>query len=83
MALFEIRNLTFTYPEAKTPALQEVNVAIEQGEFIVICGKSGCGHHMGQEVEKFDFAGTLWNRYLSEYRQVRSDMFFRVRTIRL
>ena len=39
MALFEIRNLTFTYPEAKTPALQEVNVAIEQGEFIVICGK--------------------------------------------
>lgn len=38
MALFEIRNLTFTYPEAKTPALQEVNVAIEQGEFIVICG---------------------------------------------
>ena len=35
MALFEIRNLTFTYPEAKTPALQEVNVAIEQGEFIV------------------------------------------------
>ena len=43
MALFEIRNLTFTYPEAKTPALQEVNVAIEQGEFIVICGKSGCG----------------------------------------
>ena len=23
--------------------MQEVNVAIEQGEFIVICGKSGCG----------------------------------------
>ena len=30
MALFEIRNLTFTYPEAKTPALQEVNVAINR-----------------------------------------------------
>lgn len=43
MALFEIRNLTFTYPEAKAPALQEVNFTIEQGEFIVICGKSGCG----------------------------------------
>lgn len=43
MALFEIRNLTFSYPEANAPALQDVNFTIEQGEFIVICGKSGCG----------------------------------------
>lgn len=43
MALFEIRNLTFSYPEAKVSALQDVNFTIEQGEFIVICGKSGCG----------------------------------------
>ena len=43
MALFEIRNLTFTYPEAKISALKEINLKIEQGEFLVICGKSGCG----------------------------------------
>lgn len=43
MALFEIRNLMFTYPEAEKPALQEINITIEQGTFLVICGKSGCG----------------------------------------
>ncbi len=43
MALFEIRNLTFTYPEGESAALQDVNLTIEQGEFVVICGKSGCG----------------------------------------
>lgn len=43
MALFEIRNLTFTYPEAEKPALQEINMTIRPGEFVVICGKSGCG----------------------------------------
>lgn len=43
MALFEIQNLTFTYPNAGRAALKSINLAIEQGEFIVICGKSGCG----------------------------------------
>lgn len=43
MALFEIRNLTFTYPEAEQPALSQMNFVIEPGEFVVICGKSGCG----------------------------------------
>lgn len=43
MALFEIKNLTFTYPDADKPAIQNLNLSIEQGEFIVICGKSGCG----------------------------------------
>lgn len=43
MALFEIRNLTFTYPEQKRPALKAVSINIQDGEFIVICGKSGCG----------------------------------------
>lgn len=43
MALFEIKNLTFTYPEAEEPALKNISIDIEQGDFIVICGKSGCG----------------------------------------
>ena len=43
MALFEIKNLTFAYPETDKPALCDISLTIEQGEFIVICGKSGCG----------------------------------------
>ena len=43
MALFEIKDLTFTYNEAEKPALEHINLTIEQGEFVVICGKSGCG----------------------------------------
>lgn len=43
MALFEIKNLTFTYPDAEKPALEDVSFSVEPGEFVVICGKSGCG----------------------------------------
>ena len=43
MALFEIKNLTFTYPDAPKPALRNINLTVEDGEFIVLCGKSGCG----------------------------------------
>ena len=43
MALFEIKDLNFTYPDAGVPAIQKINFSIEQGEFMVICGKSGCG----------------------------------------
>lgn len=43
MALFEIRNLTFRYPVREREALTDINLTIEQGEYITICGKSGSG----------------------------------------
>lgn len=43
MEIFKIRDLIFKYPLKDTPALRGVNLSINQGEFIVICGKSGCG----------------------------------------
>ncbi len=43
MAQFEIKNLSFTYPLTKKQAAKNVNLNIEQGEYIVLCGKSGCG----------------------------------------
>ena len=43
MANFEIRDLTFSYPGAANPALDHVNLTIRQGEFVLLCGKSGSG----------------------------------------
>ncbi|MFZ2537639.1 MAG: energy-coupling factor transporter ATPase [Oscillospiraceae bacterium] len=43
MALFEVENLSFCYPESEKKALDSLNITIEKGDFIAICGKSGCG----------------------------------------
>lgn len=43
MEKFKVENFTFTYPLKNKPALKNINLSIENGEFVVICGKSGCG----------------------------------------
>ena len=44
MAHFQIRDLSFSYPTAKgKKSLDGVNLTIEKGEYIVLCGKSGSG----------------------------------------
>lgn len=42
MAHFQIQNLTFSYPGGKE-SLCNVNLNIQRGEYIVLCGKSGSG----------------------------------------
>jgi len=39
----QFKNLTFTYPEAPAPALNNINLTIKQGETIGIVGKTGSG----------------------------------------
>ena len=43
VATFEIKNLSFTYPQKTEPALSGVDLTVEYGEFIVLCGQTGCG----------------------------------------
>lgn len=43
MEILSIKNLTFKYPESVKLALNNISLTVNQGEFITLCGKSGCG----------------------------------------
>lgn len=44
MEQFEIKDLNFYYPTQKDkPALSGINLKIEQGEYVTVCGRSGSG----------------------------------------
>lgn len=43
MALFEVKNLTFTYPNGEKPALNGVNLTVNEGDFCLVLGASGSG----------------------------------------
>ena len=43
MAHFHIENLSFAYPNGEDKVLDNVNLTIEQGEYVVLCGRSGSG----------------------------------------
>ena len=43
MEIISIENLGFSYPARCDKALDNINLTINQGEFILLCGKSGCG----------------------------------------
>ncbi len=43
MNAVEIEGLTFTYPGASQPTLQNVTFSIEKGDFLAIVGNNGCG----------------------------------------
>lgn len=43
MALIKIKNLTYQYPITDHPALQDLNLEIEEGEFVAIIGPNGAG----------------------------------------
>lgn len=43
MEILNIENLSFCYPASSSKALNEISLSVNEGDFIVLCGKTGCG----------------------------------------
>ncbi|MDD6300434.1 MAG: ATP-binding cassette domain-containing protein [Ruminococcus sp.] len=43
MALLTLSSLNFTYASSTSPALKDVSLTVNEGDFILLCGNSGCG----------------------------------------
>ncbi len=43
MPIIEAKNLTYTYPGGTQPAIKNVSLNIEKGDFVILTGPSGCG----------------------------------------
>ncbi|WP_231686902.1 ABC transporter ATP-binding protein [Bacillus sp. JCM 19034] len=43
MAYIELNHVSFMYPDAKMPALNDISLTVRRGEFVVLLGPSGCG----------------------------------------
>ena len=43
MALLTLSSLNFTYAGSTSPALKNVSLTVNEGDFILLCGNSGCG----------------------------------------
>ena len=43
MSLIRIEDVSFSYLDEKRDGIKNINLSIAKGEFIVLCGESGCG----------------------------------------
>lgn len=43
METIRFSNISFRYPLAESDALKNINLSVKESEFMVLCGKSGCG----------------------------------------
>ena len=43
MEILSVKNLIFKYSENERVVLDNINLTVNRGEFITLCGKSGCG----------------------------------------
>ena len=38
-----VENLSFQYPLGEKEAIKNISLTIRESDFVVLCGKSGCG----------------------------------------
>ena len=72
MAVFTIKNLSFTYSQCKTKALDNISFDVNEGEFLLICGSSGSGkstllHHLKSCLKPY---GTTVGKVVYNYKDL-------------
>ena len=43
MEIFNIKNLSFSYPKSSQKAIDNISFTVNKGDFILLCGQSGSG----------------------------------------
>ena len=43
MEILAVSDLTFTYPQCSSPAVEDISFSLDRGEFAVLCGATGSG----------------------------------------
>jgi energy-coupling factor transporter ATP-binding protein EcfA2 len=43
MAIVELKNVAYKYPLSQTPALKNINLQVDEGEFVAVIGPNGAG----------------------------------------
>ena len=65
MDTIEFKNVHFRYPLAEKDALDGISFGVQESDFVVICGKSGCGkttllRHMKKNLTPYgEFSGSV------------------------
>lgn len=59
--ILSVQNVSFSYPEEKQEAVNNVTFSVEKGDFVVLCGSSGSGKSTLLRLLKYDIAphGTI------------------------
>ena len=73
MALLRFEKVSFAYPDAARRALDEVSFSMEEGEYLVVCGESGCGKStFGKTVMMLEkpTGGQVMFNYDGEYKDI-------------
>ena len=48
MEILTAKNLSFTYAKAEKPSLSSVSFSVDRGQFVTVCGPTGCGKFLVQ-----------------------------------
>lgn len=56
MEVFKLTDVSFNFPEEDWQVLKTINLTVNEGEFIVLCGPTGCGKTTLMELLKKELA---------------------------